>query len=327
MPRNVSPFKLGLFILICGSLALGTIIWLGASHYFEEKKIYVTYFGESVKGLQQDAVVNYRGVAVGRTAAIRLAPDGRLIEVLLYLDPGFKVDESIAIQLREQGLTGLRYLEIDTVSADVEPLTPRIDFPIQYPLIPSHPSEIQQLKNALETIYTKIMGLDLQNLTGNWTQAAQRLNAILAQLECAIEPGEWRDTMSAVKQTAEESAKFMSRLTGSASKEGMNKGFQDLASTLAASRQSTEALARQLKGLPPDSLNRLVKNWEQTITTGGNLFSSTDQRINESAVLIQQSLQQFQQLLTQLNALTQTLKEQPNRLIFAPAGPNPFERK
>jgi len=327
LPRNVSPFKLGLFILICGSLALGTIIWLGASHYFEDKKTYVTYFSESVKGLQKDAVINYRGVAVGRTAAIQLAPDGRLIEVLMYLDPDFKVDESIAIQLREQGLTGLRYLEIDTAPADLEKLTPKIDFPVKYPLIPSYPSELQQLKSALETIYAKIMDLDLQSLTGNWTQAAQRINTILAQFECAIEPQDWRDTVSAVKQTVEESAKFMSRLTGAASEEGMQEGFQDLSATLAASRQATETLARQLNGLPPDSLARLMKNWEQAVTSGGNLFTSTDQRISESAVLIQQSLQQFQMLLTQLNALAATLKEQPNRLIFPPKAPNPFERK
>jgi phospholipid/cholesterol/gamma-HCH transport system substrate-binding protein len=327
LARNISPFKLGLFVLICGSLALGAIIWLGASHYFEERKTYVTYFAESVKGLQTDAVVNYRGVGVGRTAAIQLAPDGRLIEVVMYLNPDFKVDESIAIQLREQGLTGLRYLEIDSAPADLERLTPEIDFPLRYPLIPSHPSEIQQLKTALETIYTKIMAMDLQSLTDNWTQAAQRINSILAQFEGGIEPEDWRATVRAVKDTAEESSRFMSRLTGAASEEGMKKGFKDLSATLVNSRQASEALARQLKGLPPDSLAKMTRNWEETLTSGGNLFSSTDQAINESAILLQQSLQQFQALLTQLSAIAQTLKEQPNRLIFPPNGSNPFERK
>lgn len=326
MPRSVSPFKIGLFILICGSLALITIIWLGASHYFEEKKTYVAYFDESVKGLQKDAVINYRGVAVGRTAAIRLAPDGRLIEVLMHLNPGFKVDKSIAIRLREMGLTGLRYLEIDSAPADLEILTPKLDFALQYPLIPSYPSEIQQLKSALETIYAKIVTLDLQSLTSNWTQAAQHVNTILSQFEGAIQPKDWRDTVNAVKKTAEGSAKFMDRLSGSASKEEMKKSFQDLSATLAASRQASETLARQLKGLPPDAFTKLAKNWEHTVTSGGNLFVAADQRINESAVLLQQSIQQFQVLLTQVSALVRTLKEQPNRLIFPPDGPNPFNR-
>ncbi len=109
MPHRVSSFRLGLLIIICGSVLLVTIIWLGASHFFEDNLVYVTYFDESVKGLQQDAIVNYRGVGVGRTVEIGLAPDGRLIMVVMHLNPEFRVDQSLAIQLREMGLTGLRY--------------------------------------------------------------------------------------------------------------------------------------------------------------------------------------------------------------------------
>src|SRR5512143_3198163 len=109
MAKTISQFKLGLFILVCGSLGLIAIIWLGASHYFEKKKIYVTYFAESIKGLQKDAVVNYLGVPVGRVAAVGVAPVGRLVEVVLHLKPEFNVYQTLAIRLLEQGLTGLRY--------------------------------------------------------------------------------------------------------------------------------------------------------------------------------------------------------------------------
>lgn len=327
MPRSVSSFKLGLFIVICGSLALITLIWLGASHYFEKKTTYASYFDESIKGLQQDAIVNYRGVAIGRTSAIGIAPDGRLVEVLMDLSPSFKVDNSIAIQLREQGLTGLRYLEIDTAPVGLEQMTPKLNFDLQYPLIPSYPSDIQQLKNALENIYAKIIALDLGSLASNWTQTAQIINTLLTQFHGATQSQDWRDTVNALKKTAKESALFMDRLTGAASQEGMKRGFKDLSATLAASRQATETLARQLKGLPPDSIAKMTRNWEKTVTAGGNLLSSTDQRISDSAVLIQQSLQQFQMLLTQMNALVRNLKDQPNRLIFPTKATDPFERK
>lgn len=327
MSRNVSPFKIGLLILVCGSIGLASLIWLGASHLFEKKTTYVSYFDESVKGLQKDAVVNFRGVGVGRVTAIRLGPDGRLIEVLMGLDPKFHVQNSFAIQLREQGLTGLRYLEIDTAPPNIAQLTPSITFQVQYPLIPSYPSDIAQLKSALETIYAKVTALDIKSLTTGWTEVAQHINTILVQFEGAIQPQDWRDTVKSLKKTAQESAAFMDRLKKSTSQAGMNKGFKDLAATLAATREATETLSKQLKALPPDSLSKISKDLEKTINAGGKLLSSTDQHVNDSAVSIQQSLQQLQILLSQLNALVQTLKDQPNRLLFSPKAPNPFERR
>ena len=175
MPRNISPFKLGLFVLICGALGLTAVVWLGMSHVFEETKTYVSYFDESVKGLQKDAVINYRGVAVGRVVEIGLAPDGRLIEVVLNLKPDFQVDSSLAVQLRELGLTGLRYLEIDTAPKDITSLSPKLSFKPRYPLIQSNPSEIIQLKAALESMYQRVKDLDLKGLAASWKETAERL--------------------------------------------------------------------------------------------------------------------------------------------------------
>lgn len=327
MARTVSTFKLGLFILICGSLALITVVWLGASHYFEETKIYVSYFDESVKGLQKDAIVNYRGVALGRVAAIGLAPAGRLIEVRMHLKPDFRIDKSLGIQLREQGLTGMRYLEIDTAPGNVEQLTPKIDFPVKYPLIPSYPSEMAQLKNALETIYQRINSLDLKALTDNWTRTAELINGFLAQVEGAIQPQDWRDTVKALKKTAQDSAQFMSRLSNATTSEGMKRGIQDLSATLAASRKAADTLSKQLQAAPPNTIAGMAKHWDDTMKTGATMFGNVDQKVSESAVLLEQSLQQLKLLLAQLNGLVQALKEQPNRLVFPSSNPDPFKRK
>ena len=67
MARSKTPkFLIGLFITLGVSIGVATIIWVGASKYFEKGSRYVTYFNESVQGLQQDSAVKYRGVAVGR---------------------------------------------------------------------------------------------------------------------------------------------------------------------------------------------------------------------------------------------------------------------
>lgn len=327
MARKISPFKLGLFILTCGTLSLVAVIWLGASHYFEKTKTYAAYFDESVKGLQKDATVNYRGVGVGRVAGIGLAPDGRLIEILMRLRPDFHIDPSLAIQLRAQGLTGLSYLEIDTAPENIEELTPKISFPVQYPVISSYPSELQQLKSALTDIYNKVTALDLKGLTTNWTQTAELVNSLLVRVQSAVEPEEWKATVGAIKKTAQESAELMGNLSSAAPRKDLQKSFKDLSATIEAARTATENLSRQMNGLPANSLADIAKDLDKTVKAGGTLFTGADRKLGESMALFQQDLQQLRTLLTQMNALVQTLKEQPNRVIFPSNEPDPFKRK
>ncbi len=327
MPRNISPFKLGLFVLVCGALGLTAVIWLGMSHVFEETKTYVSYFDESVKGLQKDAVVNYRGVAVGRVVEIGLAPDGRLIEVVLNLKPDFHVDSSLAVQLRELGLTGLRYLEIDTAPKDITSLSPKLSFKPRYPLIQSNPSEILQLKAALESMYQRVKDLDLKGLAASWKQTAERLNELLAKVKDATDGVDWRDTVASLNKASSDLAALLENLREASAHAGLTEGVEDLSATFRATRQASEALAKQIKGLPPQTLAGMAKGVDKTVSSGEKLILEVDRQVAHSSLLLQENLQMLRQLITQMTQLVQTLKDQPNRLVFPPSTANPFEKK
>jgi phospholipid/cholesterol/gamma-HCH transport system substrate-binding protein len=229
--------------------------------------------------------------------------------------------------LREQGLTGMRTLEIDKAPPDLPQLTPKITFHLHHPLISSYPSEMEQLKSALEDIYTKVRSLDLDRLTSTWTTTGERINAVLATLDTAINPQEWQEIAEGARRTTQESALFLGRLNAATPEKDLKKGLEDLFAALAAGRTSSESLARQLKALPPQALAKMAGHWNTTLSSGGDTLASVDQQIRESAVLLQQTLHQVQILLTQVTALAQTLREQPNRLLFSPKAPDPFERK
>jgi ABC-type transporter Mla subunit MlaD len=327
LTRNISPFKLGLFVLVCGTLGLVAVIWLGLSHFFEETKTYVSYFDESVKGLQKDAVINYRGVAVGRVANIRLAPDGRLIEVLLYLRPDFQVNGSLAIQLRELGLTGLRYLEIDTAPENIEELSPKLSFTPGYPLLISNPSEIVQLKAALDSMYQKVKGLDLKALAASWTRTAEMVNELLGKVRDATEAVDWKETVVSLHKASNDLAALLDNLRTASAHAGLTEGIEDLSATFRAARQASEALARQMKELPPQTLAGMAKGVDKTVASGEKLLIGIDREVGQSALLLQENLQLMRQLITQMTQLVQTLKDQPNRLVFPPNTANPFERK
>ena len=328
MARTASPFRIGLFALICLALIAGAAIWLKATFFFRQTKIYATYFNVSVKGLQKDSVVNYRGIPVGRIYSLGIAPDGRLIEVLMKLPADFQVDNTLAARLREQGLTGLRYLEIDSAPEDIDQFTPKITFPTKYPCIRSYPSELDMLETDLHNLYLRFMSLDLQGLADSWKKTSVLFNNLLVQLGAeSPSGGDLQETIASVKKASQDFVVLLERISGAASKQRIEKGVQDLTATLASARQASDKLKRQLDALPPGTLKHLSDQFGETLQSGGTAFSDLRDRVNESANLLEQDLQQLGVVIAQLNSLVRSIKEQPNRLIFPGRQPEePFEK-
>ncbi len=86
MAQNRTYFLTGLFVTIGVMLGVAAVIWLGASKYFQKGSMYATYFDESVQGLQADSVVKFRGVDIGTVKQIGVAPDQRLVEVVMKIE-------------------------------------------------------------------------------------------------------------------------------------------------------------------------------------------------------------------------------------------------
>jgi phospholipid/cholesterol/gamma-HCH transport system substrate-binding protein len=318
-----------MFALLCLALTAGAAIWLKAAFLFENTKIYATYFSVSVKGLQKDAVVNYKGVPVGRVYTVDIAPDGRLIEVLMKLRADFRVDNTICAKLHEQGLTGLRYLEIGTAPEDIDQFTPKITFPTQYPYIQSYPSELELLEIGLHNLYDKLISLDLEGLTDSWRHTSGLFNNLLTQLGAqSATQGDLKETITALKKASQHSEALFARLSNAMSKERVNKGMQDLTATLASTRRASDRLRQQLDALPPGTLKRLSDQFGETLQSGGTAFSDLGTKVNDSANLLELDLQQLGALIAQLNSLVQEVREEPNRLIFPGKQPHePFTNK
>jgi phospholipid/cholesterol/gamma-HCH transport system substrate-binding protein len=180
MVRHASSRALGLFVTIGIILGVVAIIWVGASKYFEKGDRYVTFFNESVQGLQQDSAVKYRGVDVGRVEGIRVAPDNRLIEVVMKIRLREEVEKNNVASLRAVGITGIVFIELDRRDPEEPDLSPRIDFASEYPIIPSRPSQLRQIFSGIDEIVEKIKQVDLEGLSKSITHSAKAAEDLLA---------------------------------------------------------------------------------------------------------------------------------------------------
>jgi phospholipid/cholesterol/gamma-HCH transport system substrate-binding protein len=293
MPKRISPFQVGLFFLFGAAVAVGSLLWVGATHFFQPGKTYVTFFENAVLGLNPGASVRFLGIQVGRVTAVGLAPNGKLVRVEMKLEPNFDV-KGMAVDLSQQGIMGQVFLGINQAPPNIKEITPKINFPTKYPVIPSHPGEISRIEDSLEKMVRKLESLDLKGLVADLKRTTQKADALLSDKDI-------RKTISNLKEISGDIHNLVRPLGKPGTPQEWQKSFANLAATVAAARTSTEALAQRLQSLPPEALPELTQQ-------------------------LQQTLMQTNQVLTSLQGLVHEFRQSPGKVLVIPKSKEPFRR-
>jgi phospholipid/cholesterol/gamma-HCH transport system substrate-binding protein len=185
-------FVVGFFVTVGTIAAVTLILWLGASKYLRTGVKYVTFFDESVQGLQVDSAVKYRGVEVGSVEKIRVAPDNRLIEVVIKVNLRKGTERDLVSQLKSAGITGIVFVELDNRDPKMPDRSPHITFKAEYPVIPSQPSDTARIFSEIEDIYKEIVKIDFEGISNGLkgtmksvetTLSNPRINSIMANAD------------------------------------------------------------------------------------------------------------------------------------------------
>ncbi len=260
MSNQAGKFKLGLFILGSALLVIAIILWLGAFPLFESSQTVVAYFTESVQGLESDSPVKFRGVTVGRVKAIRLAPDGLLIEVQMGLDKKFKLTDDLGVKMNLVGITGLRYLEMDTFRPDQKRETPKLSFEPRYPVIATYPSDIKEFGTALENIFQKTKAVDVERISHHLLRVATRLDQILADPKLdTLGP----NTADAVKEIKESARKFNEELGKAQFSRQVHRTFEKASELLQEGTETARSADRMIRRTD-SNLNRLSQKLDRS---------------------------------------------------------------
>jgi len=153
-------FKVGLFLIVGFLLLAGALLWLGATRVWKEYRTYVTYFAESVQGLDVGSPVKFRGVPLGRVSAIRVAPDGEHVEVRLEINPTFRVRPGMRARLGTVGITGAAFVDLELLDSP----KPQLPFSPPPDYIPSAPSFLTHLASDVAGLVGDLRSADLPGL-------------------------------------------------------------------------------------------------------------------------------------------------------------------
>jgi phospholipid/cholesterol/gamma-HCH transport system substrate-binding protein len=161
----------GIFVLAVTALLIGLAMWL-----LRDTSNTVTYemaTADAVTGLQPQAPVRFKGVAVGKVTGISFDPDQRgNVRVRIAVSPAAPVTQATFATLAFQGVTGLSFVQLDDPGGSTElPLPGPGDGP---PRIPLKASALGMLPDRVGVLLDKVGQAtdNLNRLLSNENQVA-----------------------------------------------------------------------------------------------------------------------------------------------------------
>lgn len=213
MAVGTNHWKLGLFVIVGVSLAVAALIVLGAQRWNDKTVSYFSFFDESVQGLEVGSPVKFRGVTIGRVAAIDVAPDHRNVQVSneLFVEQLGRLDLRIArdtaglsahpglrMQLAQTGITGVKFMLLDYFD---EKAYPPLVLPFKAPpnTIPSTPSTMKNLEDSVVRTANQFPDIATALLA-----TVSRLNDLMAQVDQEHLPSSAAGTLTEANTTLRE---------------------------------------------------------------------------------------------------------------------------
>jgi ABC-type transporter Mla subunit MlaD len=176
-------FRLGLLVIAALAAVVLIAVALGLRGLGPATVDYHTYFDESVQGLDVGATVKYRGVRIGNVSAIAIAPDNRHVAggLALISDETERLglaeaNPALRTQLSSQGLTGVKFVEIDFTDPAANP-PPELPFPPGPRYVPARTSTMKSLEESLAGV-----GQRLPELVDRAVSTLTKLGAVLDDL-------------------------------------------------------------------------------------------------------------------------------------------------
>ncbi len=269
----------GAFVLVVAALLAGLAVWLtrDSANYRE----FELSSGDAVSGLQPQAAVRYKGVAVGKVVRIGFDPQmagNVLIRIAVKEDA--PIGPTTFATLGFQGVTGLAHVLLDDAGKPYPALPAG---PSGLPRLPLQPSTLGRLSEQAPAILGRVeeatrrlnqalsddnqarLGQTLEHLRqtmGHVNHITERLDASLAQhldpTLAALPPlvGEARQTLQSLQQVGQSVSAVATQLGQTAQRLNTDDG------ALAQITRSTQALAQAAEQLGTATLPRVHRATE-----------------------------------------------------------------
>jgi phospholipid/cholesterol/gamma-HCH transport system substrate-binding protein len=314
----------GLFVITGVLIGVAAIVWLGAANYFQKGTRYVTYFDESVQGLQVDSRVKYRGVDVGSVDRIGVAPDQRLVEVVVKIDLEGDVESSIVTQLKAAGITGIVFVELDRRQPDDPIFIPTAGMKTFYPVIPSQPSQTKQMLSSIDRIMEKVVQIDLKEISDQIRQTSRAIETFLTGKEMTNIVRNLDSTTAGLKRSLRRIDRILAEGKADSIISTVEQGLGEARQGIGETREGIAEIRKLLA-----VIGKEVEDLKAAEIAGKSqsLIEGLDRRTKAMASDVESTTDDIRQAVESLRMLIESLRENPSDLLFSRPVRDARERK
>jgi len=305
MTTGTNHWKIGLFVLLGGATLVALLIVVGARQWGSDTVRYVTYFDESVQGLEPGAPVKFRGVMLGAVSGVHVAPGGKLVGVDMELEapvaeellaPRTATDGAVRTQLAQMGLTGHRFVLIDFFDPEKHPAL-QLPFAVPERYLPSFPSTISQIEQSVVDTSDQLPAV------------AERANQTLEQLQATLRTIDEARVPEKLASTLDDARKTMAVINSQLMGSSLPDTTRELRTTLAALSKT----ASNVDG----AIERIVAQDGVLRTAEGSLFSVRHVALGVQALTLEMdaALKEIRSAARSFRRLADSLEREPDMLI------------
>lgn len=304
MSTSSSKFLIGLFVIIGVLIVAVIIIWVGAARILMKGSLYSVYFDESVQGLQVDSAIKYRGVEIGKVLSIDVAPDYRLIEVIMKIELEGDLQNQTIASLKAAGITGIVFIELDRIEPGELTRSPKITFKSKYPVIPSRRSDISRILADTGVIMQNIKNIDFKGV-------AEQLKDTSRAIENFVDGKRINNIMANLESTTASLDETVARINKTVTSGKVDKVVNETMVILSEARQLIGQARSEINAL------NLHEKAEQTDAILRDIDKKTKTITNE----LQDTSEHLRATSENLQKLSDSLNRNPSDLIFTKPAP------
>jgi phospholipid/cholesterol/gamma-HCH transport system substrate-binding protein len=283
--------RLGAFMTVGALLmAVFVAIPIGFRLVNKQKDYHSFFLGESISGLEQGAVVKFRGVPVGKVVKITYDPKDLLrVRVDMKLDHDFPLKADMYAQMGGINITGIKHVELNGGTNESALLKAGSE-------IPSRVSMMTNITGKAEVIIAKMELLidHLNGLTDPDSSMGQILNNV------ATITGEARGFIAEVRPQFAGSSRSMANV---------------LARVDSISRDVRSIVEQTRKSMSAERVTRIMTSVDSSAMSIKRVADDVSMVVRQSREDIMVSMQNLREALENANELTKVLAENPSLLL------------
>ncbi|MFP4370505.1 MAG: MlaD family protein [Candidatus Kapaibacterium sp.] len=307
-----SPFLIGLFVITGVIIMVSLLIWFGATKFMEEQTFYVTYFDGSVEGLQKGTPVKYLGVPSGSIQGIEIAPDGKLIEVIMQIDKNIIINDSLRVKAELAGIAGGKFLQLFyPIDEDLANMYPKLSFKPPYPVVRSAPSGIEEITIAAREVMNNLMELEVKDIS---KETVGMLSASRKFFES--------DSLYSILHNLKNSGKRLNNILTQADTSNIidNLAYSGDRVRIASDNlvMLTDTLNRQIENMQLDRLASKVYNeYDTTMAHTNRVIGVVGYRMENLIFSLTETFEEIRETNKELQRSLRAISDNPTQVFFS----------